>query len=305
MKNPLRLKLTYANVIATLALFLALGGGAWAATSMPKNSIGTAQLRNGAVTGEKVKSGSLVASDFLEGELPAGPRGAIGPQGPQGEAGKTGSSGGRGAQGEPGKSGAPGEPGQTGARGAQGEQGEAGERGARGEQGGEGEPGERGARGERGAQGPEGEAGEPGARGARGARGEAGEPGATQIVTRYGPAVTPSKIAETSYAACEEGEVVSGGGFDLFGPSSSKATYLLRADRPSLIKAFSEEEEEEAIYPEPKNGAAATGWAVTIENTSGTELRFRAYAMCAVPGGGETKLSQANQEGQQVLQLLH
>jgi hypothetical protein len=31
----LRPRLTYANVTATLALFLALGGGAYAATSLP------------------------------------------------------------------------------------------------------------------------------------------------------------------------------------------------------------------------------------------------------------------------------
>lgn len=47
MKNRLRLKLTYANVIATIALFLALGGGAWAATAFPRNSVGSAQIKTG------------------------------------------------------------------------------------------------------------------------------------------------------------------------------------------------------------------------------------------------------------------
>ncbi|HEX3325223.1 MAG TPA: hypothetical protein VHR65_08865 [Solirubrobacterales bacterium] len=296
MKNPLRSKLTYANVIATIALFLALGGGAWAATSLPKNSIGTAQLRNGAVTGEKVRVGSLIAGDFAEGELPAGPRGATGPQGLPGTPGEAGEPG---PHGERGATGAQGEPGERGKRGIQGEEGEPGERGATGAQGEPGEPGERGARGERGAQGPEGEAGE---RGARGARGEAGESGTTEIVTRYGPEVAPNKFPETSYAACQEGETVSGGGYDLLGHTPSDAIFQIQANRPSLI----EEEEEEVFYPQPQNGTAATGWAVTIANTSGSELRFRAYAMCATPAeGGTQQLSQANQEGQQVLQLLH
>jgi|GEM_PF-6259361 len=103
--------------------------------------------------------------------------------------------------------------------------------------------------------------------------------------------------------------MVSGGGFDVFG-GSPKGNYLLRTDRPSLIATEEVENEEEeivevTIYPSPKNGTAATGWAASIFSLSG-EISFRAYVMCAVPGEGETqKLSQANQnqEGQQVLQL--
>ena len=34
------------NTIALLALFIALGGTTYAATSLPKNSVGTKQLRN-------------------------------------------------------------------------------------------------------------------------------------------------------------------------------------------------------------------------------------------------------------------
>ena len=37
----LRRHLTYANVVASLALFLALGGAAYAATQLPQNSVGT------------------------------------------------------------------------------------------------------------------------------------------------------------------------------------------------------------------------------------------------------------------------
>lgn len=86
MKAPSRL--TYANVTATIALFLALGGGAYAANQMrlPKNSVGTKQLRKSSVNSTKVKDGSLLSSDFKSGQLPAGERG---PQGPQGAPGAT------------------------------------------------------------------------------------------------------------------------------------------------------------------------------------------------------------------------
>jgi hypothetical protein len=51
-----------ANVIAYLALFCALGGTSYAAISIPRNSIGTSQLRNGAVTGKKLNSHSIAGS---------------------------------------------------------------------------------------------------------------------------------------------------------------------------------------------------------------------------------------------------
>jgi hypothetical protein len=84
--GSLRRKLTYANVMATIAVFIALGGASYAATQIPKNSVGTKQLKNGAVTGAKVKVGSLPVSSFKEGQLPLG---AVGPIGPKGEPGDT------------------------------------------------------------------------------------------------------------------------------------------------------------------------------------------------------------------------
>lgn len=50
---------TYANVIATLALFLALGGGAYAATQLPKNSVGSKQLKKNSVTAAKIQKGAV------------------------------------------------------------------------------------------------------------------------------------------------------------------------------------------------------------------------------------------------------
>jgi hypothetical protein len=87
-----RPRLTYANVVATLALFLALcGGAAFAASRLPKNSVGSAQLKKGAVTGAKVKKHSLLASSFKAGQAPKGPAGPRGAQGEQGKPGPAGS----------------------------------------------------------------------------------------------------------------------------------------------------------------------------------------------------------------------
>lgn len=58
MRRP-RGNLTYANVVSTLCLFLILGGGAYAATKLPANSVGTKQIKNGAVTGAKIDLASL------------------------------------------------------------------------------------------------------------------------------------------------------------------------------------------------------------------------------------------------------
>lgn len=105
----MQLKLTYANVVATLALFVALGGSSYAAVELGKNSvksenIGKEQVKasdiaKNAVNSAKVKDASLLAKDFKSGQLPAGATGAIGPRGPQGPKGD------RGLQGIPGLSG--------------------------------------------------------------------------------------------------------------------------------------------------------------------------------------------------------
>lgn len=311
MKNRLRLKLTYANVIATIALFLALGGGAWAATAFPRNSVGSAQIKNGAVTGEKIRGGTLLASAFKAGELPVGTQGETGPQGEPGPQGETGPRGETGSAGKAGPEGEAGEPGVRGERGALGSQGEPGERGPRGETG---EDGKDGARGERGAEGPEGEEGPRGPRGVespegeRGQQGREGEAGITYVVTRYGHFVSPEKGPATSYAACKPSETVTGGGFDFLEAPTTRSNYVIQANRPSLFEAAFEEEAEEAeaVYPAPKNDAAATGWAVTVEAT-GERVSFHSYVMCAATGaaGGEEKANQElRQEGQQVLQLL-
>jgi hypothetical protein len=78
--NRVREKLTYSNVISTLCLFLLLGGGtAFAASQLEKESVGTNQLKKGAVTPSKL---SKASKETLTGRR--GATGAQGPQGPQG-----------------------------------------------------------------------------------------------------------------------------------------------------------------------------------------------------------------------------
>jgi len=77
--------------VALLALVVALGGASYAVTQLPKNSVGTPQLKANAVTSPKVKDGSLKATDFGAGQLPAGPQGEQGPPGATGPAGAPGS----------------------------------------------------------------------------------------------------------------------------------------------------------------------------------------------------------------------
>ena len=82
-------RLTYANVTATIALFTALGGGAYAAGALPPNSIGDAQLRKGSVRSAEVKDGTLKTRDLSAKARKAlsGARGPAGPAGPTGPGG--------------------------------------------------------------------------------------------------------------------------------------------------------------------------------------------------------------------------
>lgn len=72
MKKRLRGKLTYANVVSSLCLFLLLGGGAaFAATQLAKNSVGTKQLKKNAVTTVKVKNGAITEAKIAKGAVTA------------------------------------------------------------------------------------------------------------------------------------------------------------------------------------------------------------------------------------------
>ena len=88
-------------IVACLALAVSLGGTGIAAVSvaLPRNSVGSAQLKNNAVTGVKVKNASLSRSDFVAGTLTRGPQGAQGPPGPSGPQGVKGDKGDKGDSG--------------------------------------------------------------------------------------------------------------------------------------------------------------------------------------------------------------
>jgi hypothetical protein len=136
------------HMVGYLALFVALGGTSYAATSLSAGSVGTRQLRDqavrtskladDAVNSGKVQNHSLLASDFQAGQLPrgsAGARGATGPAGPQGLTGVTGPPGLKGGTGAPGAKGDTGAPGAKGGTGAPGAKGDTGAPGAKGDTG--------------------------------------------------------------------------------------------------------------------------------------------------------------------------
>ena len=81
---------TTATVIAMIALLVALAGTGYAATSLPRNSVGPAQLQANAVSSAKVKNNSLLKADFAPNQIP---RGAAGPQGRPGAPGARGPTG--------------------------------------------------------------------------------------------------------------------------------------------------------------------------------------------------------------------
>jgi Collagen triple helix repeat (20 copies) len=212
---------------------------------------------------------------------------AAGVTGATGAAGVTGATGSQGANGFTGSTGATGAKGETGAAGATGPVaigpvGSSGSTGPQGATGATGPSGQSGATGEEGPNGKEGPSGEEGPNGKEGPTGKEGAPGATQIVTRYGTKLElPTGAEGLSYAACLQGEAVSGGGFDFANLAPADANYHLGIDRPSLKIEHHPPEPEE--YPPPEDGGPATGWAVSFENNTGSTLDFRAYVQCASP----------------------
>ena len=94
LMRRLRGRLTYANVAASLALFVALGGTGYAAATLPRNSVGAKQLRNNAVGTKELRSGAVRTGDIRNrtirvSDLAKSTRSALaGAPGPAGSAGK-------------------------------------------------------------------------------------------------------------------------------------------------------------------------------------------------------------------------
>jgi hypothetical protein len=116
MSSLFRRRPSPAMVVASLGLLVALGGTSFAAVTLPRNSVGNAQLRDSSVTSTKVKNFSLRRVDFASGQLPAGPRGGVGPAGPAGSPGAQGATGPSGPSGPSGASGSSGPAGAANAK---------------------------------------------------------------------------------------------------------------------------------------------------------------------------------------------
>src|SRR5262245_60388165 len=65
----IRSKLTYANVMATIAVFLGLGGGAYA---LKHNSVGTKEIRTGGVRSPDIANGQVSSVDIGKGQVRVG-----------------------------------------------------------------------------------------------------------------------------------------------------------------------------------------------------------------------------------------
>jgi hypothetical protein len=64
----IRGKITFANVVAVLALFIALGGSAYA-FHLGKNAVKTKNIKNGAVTETKLAQGAVTAAKLAPGAV--------------------------------------------------------------------------------------------------------------------------------------------------------------------------------------------------------------------------------------------
>ena len=100
--NRMRARLTYANVMATLAVFVALGGTSYAIAQLPRDSVGAAQIRRGAVGVSELKARAVSSRTIRDRSVGLRDvsrsarralRGAKGDPGAQGGAGPPGPSG--------------------------------------------------------------------------------------------------------------------------------------------------------------------------------------------------------------------
>jgi len=100
--KTLKKNLTPPMIVALAALLVALSGSAYAATQLARNSVGSPQIRNGAVRNvdlggdvkRKLAKAGKRGPQGLQGETgEQGDRGSIGPTGPSGPTGVTGNTG--------------------------------------------------------------------------------------------------------------------------------------------------------------------------------------------------------------------
>lgn len=194
---------TYANVVATLALFIALGGVAYAADVLPALSVGTKQLRPKAVRTGKIADRAVTRTKIHRRAIRfhhLNPRlvrrltrnqGVPGPRGPKGLQGLVGPIGPAGTDGQDGAPGADGPPGPAGLQGIQGDPGPIGPAGT------DGQDGAPGADGPTGPPGPEGPSG----------------PVSVEVVTAEYMMSLPPGASQGYWATCPTDHLVIAGGF--------------------------------------------------------------------------------------------
>lgn len=65
----LRRRLSFANVTAAAALFVALGGTSYAAINLPANSVGTREIRTGGVGKAEIQTGGIGSAEVRTGAI--------------------------------------------------------------------------------------------------------------------------------------------------------------------------------------------------------------------------------------------
>jgi hypothetical protein len=69
--KQIRKRLTYANVMSSIAVFLVLGGATAMAAGLAKNSVGSKQLKKNAVTAAKIKQNAVTTPKVKDGAVTA------------------------------------------------------------------------------------------------------------------------------------------------------------------------------------------------------------------------------------------
>ncbi|MCD9154364.1 collagen-like protein [Aeromicrobium duanguangcaii] len=176
-----------ALLVSLLALVVALSAG----TAYAAARIGTADLKDGAVTSEKIRNHTIRMGDIQPEtrEKLRGLKGAKGAKGAQGAKGPQGPHGLQGPQGDP---------------GAQGPQGPQGDPGAQGAQGPQGDPGAQGPQGDPGAQGPQGDPGERGPQGPAGRDGVGASSYTVSLATPNGRTLNLSNVKVYVYCGSSQ-----------------------------------------------------------------------------------------------------
>lgn len=67
--KQIRKRLTYANVMSSIAVFLVLGGATALAAGLAKNSVGSKQLKKNAVTSAKIKNNAVTSAKIKNGAI--------------------------------------------------------------------------------------------------------------------------------------------------------------------------------------------------------------------------------------------